>query len=532
MFVLRNKTFQLRLKLGLARFEAHSFGKVTHVDVLDLSRWQFGITTVYHFILVPLTIGLSPLVAIMQTKWLRSGDTKYLRMSEFFGKVLLINFALGVATGIVQEFQFGLNWSEYSRYVGDIFGAPLAFEALLAFFMESVFLGVWIFGRGRISAKAHTAAIWMVALGTNMSAFFILAANSFMQNPVGAVLNPETGRAELDGMTGFLEVIFSTTTLYAVLHTITASLVVAGAMVSGISIWWIVRSLKNNNEVEAREFWKPAAQFGLKVLAGAGILVIGSGHFIGQHVYQIQPTKMIAAMGIPESGESHNLALAMTGTELEADNIVSLPIPGLESFMVTNHFSGPESYLIGVDEIEATFDEKFNEVYGDDVSYMPNPFIAFYSFRIMMGLGFASTGLGLLGLFLLRKDRLIDNDMIAKLYVWTIPFPFIASSFGWILTEMGRQPWVVYPNFEREGDLTASQMMHLLTQDGVSQNVLSMEALISVVTFTLLYLVLGIVWFRLIVRYVQEGINPAEKLLLEEEHSTDITEDTKLSFAY
>ncbi|MDP9805669.1 cytochrome d ubiquinol oxidase subunit I [Trueperella bonasi] len=502
------------------------------MDVLDLSRWQFGITTVYHFILVPLTIGLSPLVALMQTKWLRSGDTKYLRMSEFFGKILLINFALGVATGIVQEFQFGLNWSEYSRYVGDIFGAPLAFEALLAFFMESVFLGVWIFGRGRISAKAHTVAIWMVALGTNVSAFFILAANSFMQNPVGAVYNPETGRAELDGMTGFLEVIFSTTTLYATLHAIGASLMVAGALISGVSIWWIVRSIKTNNEAEAREFWKPSAQFGLKVLVVSGAVTLLSGHFMGQHIYHIQPTKMIAAMGIAESGENHNLALIMTGTELEADNIVALPIPGLESFMVTNHFSGPDSYLKGVDEQQEIFNEKFSDVYGEDADYMPNAFIAFYSFRIMMALGFASVGLGILGLYLLRKDRLIENDLISKLFVWTIPFPFLASSFGWILTEMGRQPWVVYPNFEREGDLTAGEMIHLLTQDGVSQNVLAGEVFVSMIAFTLLYLALGIVWFRLIVRYVREGINPAEKLLLEEAESPEFRDDMKLSFAY
>ncbi|QOR46943.1 cytochrome ubiquinol oxidase subunit I [Trueperella pecoris] len=503
------------------------------MDVLDLSRWQFGITTVYHFILVPLTIGLSPLVAIMQTKWLRSGDTKYLRMSEFFGKVLLINFALGVATGIVQEFQFGLNWSEYSRYVGDIFGAPLAFEALLAFFMESVFLGVWIFGRGRISPKAHTIAIWLTALGTNISAFFILAANSFMQNPVGAVLNPETGRAELDGMSGFLEVIFSTTTLYAVLHTISASLMVAGAMITGISIWWIVRAVRSNNEVEAREFWKPAAQFGLKVLAVAGIFAIGSGHFMGQHIYEVQPTKMIAAMGIYESGESHNLALGMLGTEANADTIIALPIlPGLESFMVTDHASGPQSYLMGKGEIQDKFTEAFGDIYGTDVNYIPNEFVAFYSFRVMMGLGFASLGLSILGLFLLRGDRLITSNLLAKLFVWTIPLPYLASTFGWILTEMGRQPWVVYPNFEREGNLAPSQMMHLLTENGVSQNVLSAEVLISVVIFTLLYAALGVVWFRLIVRYVREGINPSSKLLLEEAPTKGITEDTKLSFAY
>lgn len=503
------------------------------MDVLDLSRWQFAITTVYHFILVPLTIGLSPLVAIMQTRWLRSGDTRYLRMSEFFGKLLIINFALGVATGIVQEFQFGMTWSEYSRYVGDIFGAPLAFEALLAFFMESVFLGVWIFGRGRISPKAHTVSIWMVALGTNISAFFILAANSFMQNPTGAVFNPATGRAELDGMSGFLEVIFSPTTLYTLLHTIAASLMVAGAMIAGVSIWWIVRALRTNNEVEAREFWKPAAQFGLKTLALAGILAIGSGHFMGQHIYEVQPTKMISAMGIYETGEQHDLALLMLGTEANEDSIVSLPlIPGLESFMVTNHFSGPESTLVGSGEIQQAFNEAFGDIYGTDVNYIPNEFISFYSFRVMMGLGFVSLGLALLGLYLLRKDKLITSPGVAKLFVWTIPLPYLASTFGWLLAEIGRQPWVVYPNFPREGHLSPSQMIQLLTQDGVSQTVLSGEVLASLIIFTLLYAVLGVVWYKLIIRYVREGINPADKLLLEQAHIKGVTEDTKLSFAY
>ncbi|WP_341828027.1 cytochrome ubiquinol oxidase subunit I [Trueperella pyogenes] len=506
---------------------------MTAVDVLDLARWQFGITTVYHFILVPLTIGLSPLVAIMQTKWLRSGDNKWLRISEFFGKVLLINFALGVATGIVQEFQFGLNWSEYARYVGDIFGAPLAFEALLAFFMESVFLGVWIFGRGRISPKAHTISIWLVALGTNVSAFFILAANSFMQNPVGAVLNPATGRAELDGMSGFLEVIFSATTLYALLHTISASLMVAGTMVTGIAIWWMVRQIRSNNEDEARQFWKPAAQFGLRTLLLSGILAVGSGHFMGQHIYEVQPTKMISAMGIYESGESHDLALAMLGTEANADTIISLPfIPGLESFMVTDNFSGPNSYLMGKGEIQQKFAEAFGDIYGAGVNYIPNEFISFYSFRAMMGLGFASLGLAILGLFLLRGDRLMTSPLLSKIFVWTIPFPYLASTFGWILTEMGRQPWVVYPNFEREGNLAPSEMMHLLTEQGVSQNVLSLEVFISLVIFTLLYAVLGVVWFKLIVRYVREGINPASELLLEKPHMQGVSEETKLSFAY
>ncbi|WP_216380080.1 cytochrome ubiquinol oxidase subunit I [Arcanobacterium phocae] len=499
------------------------------MDVLDLARWQFGITTVYHFILVPLTIGLSPLVAYLQTKWLRSGDTKWLKLSEFFGKILLINFALGVATGIVQEFQFGMTWSEYSRYVGDIFGAPLAFEALLAFFLESVFLGVWIFGRGRVSPKAHTVSIWLVALGTNISALFILAANSFMQNPVGAVVNPESGRAELDGIGGFLEVVFSTTTLYAFAHTISASLMVAGALVTGVSIWWMVRNVKNKNEQEAIELWKPAARFGLKVLAVAGILAVTTGHFMGQHIYEAQPTKMIAAMGIAENEENAPLAMLMTGTELKSDNIVTLPIPGLESFMVTNHFSGPESQLTGAKEIQEQFTQAFGNEFGADVNYLPNPFIAFYSFRIMMALGFASILLAVIGLWMLRGDRIIRSGGAAKLFLWTIPFPYLASIFGWILTEMGRQPWVVYPNMQLADQLAPSEMVKQLTDFGVSQSVVPVEVLISLTIFTLLYAALGVVWYVLIKRYVREGINTAKNIAQQFDHTNS---ETKLSFGY
>ncbi|WP_216452178.1 cytochrome ubiquinol oxidase subunit I [Arcanobacterium phocae] len=499
------------------------------MDVLDLARWQFGITTVYHFILVPLTIGLSPLVAYLQTKWFRSGDTKWLKLSEFFGKILLINFALGVATGIVQEFQFGMTWSEYSRYVGDIFGAPLAFEALLAFFLESVFLGVWIFGRGRVSPKAHTVSIWLVALGTNISALFILAANSFMQNPVGAVVNPESGRAELDGIGGFLEVVFSTTTLYAFAHTISASLMVAGALVTGVSIWWMVRNVKNKNEQEAIELWKPAARFGLKVLAVAGILAVTTGHFMGQHIYEAQPTKMIAAMGIAENEENAPLAMLMTGTELKSDNIVTLPIPGLESFMVTNHFSGPESQLTGAKEIQEQFTQAFGNEFGADVNYLPNPFIAFYSFRIMMALGFASILLAVIGLWMLRGDRIIRSGGAAKLFLWTIPFPYLASIFGWILTEMGRQPWVVYPNMQLADQLAPSEMVKQLTDFGVSQSVVPVEVLISLTIFTLLYAALGVVWYVLIKRYVREGINTAKNIAQQFDHTNS---ETKLSFGY
>ncbi|MFC5281095.1 cytochrome ubiquinol oxidase subunit I [Arcanobacterium canis] len=475
---------------------------------VDLARWQFGITTVYHFLLVPLTIGLSPLVAVMQTRWLKSGDQRWLRLSEFFGKILLINFALGVATGIVQEFQFGMNWSEYSRFVGDIFGAPLAFEALLAFFLESVFLGVWIFGRGRVSPKAHTASIWLAALGTNISALFILAANSFMQHPVGGVYNPETGRAELEGIGGFLKVIFSPTTLYAFAHTITASLLVAGALISGISLWWLVRRMHAGDVTEATNYWKPAARFGLMTMLVSSLLVIGTGHFMGQHVGEIQPTKMSAAMGIYEGGEAHKLGLALTSTTLSEDSVITIPIPGLESFAATNHFTGPDSYIPGTKDLQEQFAKTFGaEVNGQPINYIPNVFIAFYSFRIMMGLGFASFLLSLIGLFAIKADKLPTSKGLAQLFVWTIPFPYLASIFGWILTEMGRQPWVVYPIVSEMGVKDSNQMVKLLTQNAVSPTVLSAEIAISMIVFTLLYAALGIVWFLLVKRYTKEGIN-------------------------
>lgn len=502
------------------------------MEVLDLARWQFGITTVYHFILVPLTIGLSPLVALMQTKWLRSGDERWLRLSEFFGKILVINFALGVATGIVQEFQFGMNWSQYSLYVGDIFGAPLAFEALLAFFLESTFLGIWIFGRGRVTPKIHTLSIWLFALGTNISALFILAANSFMQNPNGAVYNPEKHRAELDGAHGFLSVIFSKTSMYAFAHTITASLLVAGSLIAGIALWWVVRMVKKGNREEAETYWKPAARFGLVTMLVSSLLVITTGHFMGQHIYHEQPTKMIAAMGIAQSEESAPLGLLLTGTDLTKDSVVKLPIPGLESFMVTNHFSGPESKLTGAKEINEQWQKYFADEYGPHQNYLPNIFVSFYSFRIMMILGFASLALSLLGLHALRKDRLPASGKLAKLFVATIPLPFIASTFGWILTEMGRQPWVVYPNFNSQpmASTAPSDLIHQMTDFGVSQNVLSVEVLLSMVLFTVLYAVLGVVWFVLVKRYAVEGINPQQALRTEMIDTT--SPNVKLSFAY
>lgn len=498
--------------------------KGDQVDILDLARWQFAITTVYHFIFVPVTIGMAPLVAIMQTKWLKNGEEHWLKLSEFFGKLLIINFAIGIATGIVQEFQFGMGWSEYSRYVGDIFGAPLAFEALLAFFLESTFLGIWIFGRGRVTPKVHTAAIWLFAIGSDISALFILAANSFMQNPTGATFNAETGRAELSSMGGFLNVLFSATSMYTFLHTLAASILIAGAGIAAIALWWLVKTVKTH-ATEAEDLWKPAAHFGLVAMLIGSVLVIATGHFAGQHITEVQPTKMAAAMGIntTEEGTGAELGLIYTGGDLAKGegNVITLPIPGLESFMATND---PNGVIQGAKDLQEQFASEFGATYanGDPINYIPNVGVTFYSFRIMMAVGFIALLLSVIGLLALKKPQSI-SPAFAKMFLWSTLLPFIASSAGWIMTEVGRQPWVVYPNFA--GDTSVRQ----LTMDGVSLTVHPFEIWFSLIIFTLLYLVLGIIWFILMKRYTQEGINTKKTITTD---VVELSDNTVLSFSY
>ncbi|HLT84560.1 MAG TPA: cytochrome ubiquinol oxidase subunit I [Phototrophicaceae bacterium] len=495
------------------------------MEALDLARWQFGITTVYHFILVPLTIGLSTLVAIMHTAWVRTGRQEWHRLTKFFGKLLLINFALGVATGIVQEFQFGMNWSEYSRFVGDIFGAPLAIEALAAFFLESTFLGLWIFGEGKLPKWLHSACIWAVAVGTTLSAYWILAANSWMQHPVGAVYNEETGRAELDGVAGFIEVMTNNTLVAAFAHTITASFLVAGTFVAGICGWWLVRSVRAGRREEAAGVWRRGAYLGLVVTLVAGVGVIASGDVQGKLMYEQQPGKMAAAEAVCRGGEGVGFSLLSVGipgsNDCEDINHV-LEIPFLTSFLGTGSFTGPDSYLPGVADVQ----ERQMELYGhldsvdEDTELYPNLFIAFWSFRLMIGLGAFSALLAGAGLWLLRKGRVTDSTWFSRLCLVALPMPFLASSFGWIFTEMGRQPWVVHPNPASPVD----QVM-LLTTDGVSTVVPPGTVLTSLVVFTLLYAALGVVWYLLMRRYVREGVDPVEQATADQPEPT-------LSFAY
>jgi cytochrome d ubiquinol oxidase subunit I len=443
------------------------------MDALTLARWQFGIVTVYHFLFVPLTIGLSFLIALMQTVWYRTGNPKYLRMTKFWGKLFLINFGMGVVTGIVQEFQFGMNWSDYSRFVGDVFGAPLAVEAMVAFFLEATFIGLWIFGWDRLPKLAHLACIWLVAIGTNLSAFFILAANSWMQHPVGFEIDPVRGRAHL---TSLWEVLTNSTNRVAFPHVLTAAFVSAAAFVIGISAW----HLRRRTHVEVmRESMKMGMVVAL--IFGAGVAV--TGDLQAKVMTEQQPMKMAAAEAIWDSQAPASFSVFTIGTPDGESELFSVRIPYLLSFLATGDFTAK---VEGIREVQQASQQRFGP--GD---YRPVIPVTYWSFRYMIGFGMLTSLLSLVGLWLLRGGRLPQSPWFYRIALWTIPFPLIANSFGWIFTEMGRQPWVVY-----------SQMF---TRDGVSPLVAPALVATSMIVLMLLYLVLAIVEVKLIVRYAKAG---------------------------
>ena len=493
------------------------------MDVLGLARWQFAITTVYHFVLVPLTIGLAPMVAIMQTAWVFTGKERWLRLTKFFGKLLLINFALGVATGIVQEFQFGMAWSEYSRFVGDVFGAPLAMEALAAFFLESTFLGLWAFGWGRLSKRVHLACIWLLAIGSNLSAYFILAANSWMQHPVGATFNPETGRAEMDSI---WTVLTNPMALAAFPHTLTAAWIVAGTFVGGIATWWMVRLVRTRRRelvALARDTYRPAVVLGACVaLLGAGGVVV-SGDFMGKLLVVQQPAKMAAAEGICATVDGAAFTVAAFGNDCET-MARFITVPGVASFMADWN---PDSEVAGLANIQADMVTRFGEfdAAGNPIDYTPPLMVTFWSFRLMMGLGLVVALLALWALWATRGWSVSGSRWLSRLAVWAIPLPFLACSFGWIFTEVGRQPWVVHP---AAGGIDA---VSLLTQRGVSEVVPPGVILASMVGFTLLYAALGVIWYRLIHRYAIEGVPEVHDEFVQLGSDDDAT-DQPLSFAY
>ena len=443
------------------------------MDALDLARWQFGIVTVYHFLFVPLTIGLSFLIALMQTVWYRTGNPKYLKMTKFWGKLFLINFGMGVVTGIVQEFQFGMNWSNYSRFVGDVFGAPLAIEAMLAFFLEATFIGLWIFGWDRLPKLAHLACIWLVAMGTNLSAFFILAANSWMQHPVGFEIDPERGRAQL---TSLWEVLTNSTNQVAYPHVATAAFVTAAAFVIGVSAWHLSRR-------QHVEVMRESLKMGMvvAVIFGAGVAL--SGDIQAKIMTDQQPMKMAAAEAIWDTQAPASFSVFTIGTPDGEHELYSLRIPYLLSYLAEGDFTAE---VEGIRDVQRDEEVEFGP--GD---YRPIIPVTYWSFRYMIGFGMLTSALALLGLWLLRGGRIPQSRWFYRVAVWTIPFPLIANSFGWLFTEMGRQPWVVY-----------SQMF---TRDGVSPLVGPATVATSLTVLTLLYLVLAVIEVKLLVRYVKAG---------------------------
>ncbi|WP_328355884.1 cytochrome ubiquinol oxidase subunit I [Mycobacterium sp. NBC_00419] len=456
------------------------------MGALDVSRWQFGITTVYHFIFVPLTIGLAPLIAVMQTLWAVTDNPAWYRMTRFFGKIFLINFAIGVATGIVQEFQFGMNWSEYSRFVGDIFGAPLALEALVAFFLESTFIGLWIFGWNRIPKWLHLTSIWLVAFAVNLSAFFIITANSFMQHPVGARYNPATGRAELQSIT---ELFTNNTGVAAFWHAVAASFLTAATFVAAVCAWWMVRA---KGTADAAALYRPGAILGAGVAIVASFGLFFTGDVQGKLMFHQQPMKMAAAESLCHTELDPKFSILTVGTHNNCDSITRvLEVPYVLPFLAEGKFSGVT--LEGTNDLQQQYVQRF----GPDW-YVPNLFVTYWSFRAMIGLMAIPFLFAVSVLWLTRRGRVPEQRWLSRFALWTIPTPFLASISGWVFTEMGRQPWVVAPN--PDGD----QLVRLTVRQGVSLHGPGL-VWVSLISFTLIYAVLAVIWFYLIRRYVVAG---------------------------
>lgn len=450
------------------------------MDTITLARLQFGITTIYHFFFVPLSIGLSIIVALMQTAYVRTGSDKYKQMTKFWGKLLLINFAMGVVTGIVQEFQFGMNWSEYSRFVGDIFGAPLAIEALAAFFLESTFLGIWIFGWDKISKPLHLAAIWLVALSSNLSAFWILVANSFMQNPVGYKI-AANGRAE---MTDFIAVITNPNVLLQWPHVVLGGLTTAAFFILGISAYHLLRNRSTNMAV-----FTASARISLIIGTVAVLGTMVFGHLQGQHMENYQPMKLAAAEGLWNSESPASLSFFQIGNEADRTSIINIRIPSLLSFLTYNT---PDGLVHGINELQAEYEQKYGP--GDYVP--PAIWLTYWSFRAMVGAGVLMFALGLLGLLFSYTNRLPKVRWFLLVLMPAIILPYLANSTGWILTEVGRQPWIVF------GLMRIDQ--------AISPNVTPAMLLISLIGFTLVYGALMVADIYLLQKFARAGVGEEE----------------------
>jgi cytochrome d ubiquinol oxidase subunit I len=446
---------------------------------LDLSRLQFATTSIYHFLFVPLTIGLAFLVALLHTTWVRRRDEAYLRLTRFFGTLLVINIAIGVVTGLVQEFQFGMNWSAYSRFVGDVFGAPLAIEGLAAFFLESTFLGLWIFGWGRLPERVHLLTIWMVSLGSVLSAAFIMAANSWMQHPVGYTLT--SGRAE---MTSIWAVLSNPVFVWGYVHVLLASLVTGAAVMLAVSAW----HLRHGSETA---IFRRTAAISVVILLPAIVFTMMVGSHLGVIETTYQPMK-VAAMEAQWSncGPCSFSVIQVRGGKDDETPTKVIQIPHLLSLLATDSWNGHVEGL-------TSLNQQYQQKYGPG-NYVPNVFIQYWSMRVMAYLATLVFVLALWGVWLLWRRKLETSRWFLWAAVWAVALPFLMNTAGWMLTENGRQPWIV-------------QGLQL-TKAGVSPSISTADVWLSLGVFVLLYGVLAVVDATLMIRYSRKSLDPVPEV--------------------
>jgi cytochrome d ubiquinol oxidase subunit I len=513
--------------------------ETTDLAQVDWSRAQFALTAMYHWLFVPLTLGLSFIVAMMETIYVRTGDEEWKRLTHFWMKLFGINFAIGVATGIILEFEFGTNWSNYSWFVGDIFGAPLAIEGILAFFMESTFIAVMFFGWNKVSKRFHLLSSWLVAVGASLSALWILVANAWMQNPSGMIFNPETARNE---MVNFWEVLFNPVAAEKFLHTITSGFVLASMFVVGISSWFLLRK---REELLAKRSILVAGVFGLL----SSLLIVYTGDMSARTISKYQPVKFAAFEALYEGKENAGLIAAgilkNSGEKLGEKDIkefaLKIEIPGLLSIMTGG---SSDAYVNGINDLvhgnpargimavaekmergryarevlddyksavkegntvletellQTIRDKKFKEDFFKYFGYafisspdriIPNVPVAFYSFHLMVMLGFLFIAIFSLVLYLLFRGTLVRNRWLLRVALFSIPLPYVASELGWVLTEMGRQPWIIQ-------DLMPVSI-------GVSQ-ISKVSVQVTFFLFAVLFTILAIAEISIMIKQIKTG---------------------------
>jgi len=475
------------------------------MTALELSRLQFAVVTVYHYLFVPLSISLATLTAALQTKAHRTGDVRWQRLTLVAGKLLMITFAVGIVTGLVQEFQFGLSWSAFARFYGDVFGPTLAIEGMLAFFLEATFLGLWWFGAGRLRPGLHLATIWVVAVGTLISAYVILAANAFMQNPVAYTLDPDTGRARLGDFTDLLT---NPVVLAAFPHTIAGAFAGGGALLLAIGAFraWGRRSSEGSTPIGELDptdraeggdpdgRWRLLARVGAWTSLVAGTAVALTGDALGKVITSVQPMKMAAAEALYATQAGAPFSLFAVAAPGQKEPFFSLDVPWLLSFLVAGD---PTATVQGLDDLQAQYVAQFGP--GEYVPVVP---VAYWSFRLMIGFGMLAAAVGAWVLWRTRRGRdlapahVVDRWLLRGL--WAVPvLPALAATAGWLFTESARQPWLVFGLFR--------------TADGVSPGLTAGEITASLAGFALVYGVLAVVWVRLVLRVARTaGDDPAQ----------------------